>query len=97
MKKNNVAKFRKKPVVIEAIQFTGDNVDDIYEFVDTKKMTHVIGFDRRIDIIIFTLEGRMQAGVSDWIIKGVNGEFYPCKNDIFIKTYDAVQNYTINR
>lgn len=78
-------KFRKKPVVIEAVQFTGDNNEEIREFVGQS------GFVDRASLWkIATLEGAMTASFGDWIIKGVNGEFYPCKPDIFEKTYEAV-------
>lgn len=75
-------KYRKKPVVIEAIQFDGTNHDDIVEFCG--------GFTR--DAIISTLEGDMTAQPGDWIIKGVQGEYYPCKPDIFAATYEAVES-----
>lgn len=79
-------KFRKKPVVVEAMKFTGANHKDIADFVDTN-MT----FDRMSDKIgIVTLEGEMTASKGDWIIKGVKGEFYPCKPDIFEKTYEPI-------
>lgn len=78
-----VGKFRKKPVVIEAIQFKGDeNLIECLSFLDGQKA----GGDD--SIIIMTLEGDMRASKGDYIIKGVNGEFYPCKPDIFEKTYE---------
>jgi len=73
--------FRKKPVVIEAIQFNG-NFDEIEKFV---------GGDaefRGSELIVATLEGPLHASPLDWIIKGVKGEFYPCKPDIFTATYE---------
>ena len=77
-------KYRKKPVVIEAIQWIGNNLSEIDNFigrtVDNKETT----------LVIHTLEGDMEASIGDYIIKGVNGEFYPCKLDIFDKTYDEV-------
>ncbi len=81
-------KFRKKPVVIEAIRFTGHNDEEIERFVGAA------GFDppaARPTFIIHTLEGDMTAEVGDWVIKGVNGEFYPCKPDVFQKTYEPVE------
>ena len=77
-------KFRKKPVVIEAVQFTG-NFDEIEQFV---------GGDANFTngkLVIATLEGALHASRNDWIIKGVKGEFYPCKPDIFEATYEAVE------
>jgi len=82
-----MAKFRKKPVVIEAIKFTEHNHLDVTDFVN--KVNGVIFlYDYAI---IKTLEGDMKANKGDWIIKGVNGEFYPCKPDIFEKTYESVE------
>ena len=77
-------KYRKKPVIIEAIQWTGKNLSEIDNFmgglVENKGTT----------LVIYTLEGDMEASIGDYIIKGVNGEFYPCKPDIFDKTYEEV-------
>jgi hypothetical protein len=82
-------KFRKKPVVIEALQFTGtaDNSFEVGDFI-AGATTWAIHSERlRID----TLEGRMWADIGDWVIKGVKGEFYPCKPEIFALTYDRVE------
>jgi hypothetical protein len=81
-------KFRKKPVVIEAVQWTGNNVVEIGDFVDEDVLMWEMLSG---DLIIKTLEGNNYANVGDWIIRGVNGEFYPCKLDIFEKTYEAVK------
>jgi hypothetical protein len=80
-------KYRKKPVVIEAIQFTGGEIseDAIADFMDQN--IRVIG---RKYIEIDTLEGTMTADLNDYIIKGIAGEFYPCKPDIFEQTYEPV-------
>lgn len=86
-------KFRKKPVVIEAVQFTGSNDDEIIAFC--KDAYRQKGLEHPNIIFIPTLEGVMSAGENDWIIKGVKGEFYPCKDEIFKKTYDAV-NESVN-
>ena len=79
-----IKKYRKKQVVIEAIQWVGNNLSEIDNFigrtVDNKETT----------LVIHTLEGDMEASIGDYIIKGVNGEFYPCKPDIFDKTYEEV-------
>ena len=79
-----VKKYRKKPVTIEAIQWNGENLSEIDEFTESKVKNH------ESVLIIPTLEGRMKADIGDYIIKGVNGEFYPCKPDIFAKTYEEV-------
>ena len=78
--------FIKKPIVIEAIQFTGLNFDEIEEFVGGD-----YGKNAKGESVIATLEGAMKISVNDFIIKGVNGEFYPCKPGIFKKTYDKVK------
>lgn len=80
-------KFRKKPVVIEAIQYTGGNEIEIIEFTEGQAMKNIY----EEGMIIPTLEGAHKASVNDWIIKGVAGEFYPCKPDIFEQTYEKVR------
>ena len=87
-----MAQYRKKPVVIEAVQLTAETVQECYDFVGAKGNFQECGMG--IDpadgqFKITTLEGVHTASVGDWIIKGVNGEFYPCKPDIFEKTYDS--------
>ena len=77
-------KFRKKPVVIEAIQWTGTNFVEMCLFTNNETFVN----DGKIEID--TLEGVMTASKGDWIIKGIHGEFYPCKPDIFEKTYEEV-------
>jgi hypothetical protein len=76
----SVAKYTKKPVTIEALQWTGDNRKELFDFCDQSYMN---GDELRIQ----TLEGSMIASIGDYIIKGVKGEFYPCKPDIFELTY----------
>ena len=86
-------KFRKKPVVIEAwrardlIAAAANNWDDLPKAIADAYETGGWVFTQ-YDISIPTLEGTMTAGYTDFIIMGVNGEFYPCKPDIFEKTYD---------
>lgn len=77
--------FKKKPVVIEAIQLTLRTIDEVEAFVGGDANVAPQG-----GLTIATLEGAMHASLGDWIIKGVNGEFYPCKPDIFAKTYELV-------
>ena len=79
-------KFRKKPVVIEAVQWTGANYQDIRPFCPIAIIER--GPDLRPVCTIPTLEGDMPVSPGDWIIKGVKGEFYPCKPDIFEVTYE---------
>ena len=78
-------KFRKKPIVIEAMQFTDESVGEVYAWL----MDHEVDFeDGGVALTIKTLEGDMTASPGDWIIRGVQGEFYPCKPDIFEMTYE---------
>lgn len=81
-------KFKKRPVVIEAIQleFTTTSQQECINFTGGKAKKGFAG-----SVIIPTLEGNMTANTGDWIIKGVNGEFYPCKPLIFAKTYEPVE------
>ena len=80
-----INKYRKKPVIIEAIQWDGKNLSEIDDFVGESIA------NKGTTLIIHTLEGDMEASINDYIIKGVNGEFYPCKPDIFYKTYERAQ------
>lgn len=84
-------KFRKKPVTIEAMQYDGVNTYDVIDWIDQNSPT---GQDAVHDpedgaVCIKTLEGVMSAQIGDWIIRGVQGEFYPCKPDIFEATYES--------
>ena len=76
--------YKKKPVVVEAVQWTGENHAEMCEFIDPE----VFEIKPKEGLIIHTLEGDHHASPGDYIIKGVNGEFYPCKPDIFAKTYE---------
>lgn len=88
--------YRKKPVVVEAVQWTGENRAEMCEFIDPE----VFEIIPRVGLVIHTLEGDHHASPGDYIIKGVNGEFYPCKPDIFAKTYESAaltpQNEWVN-
>ena len=82
-------KFRKKPIVIEAIQFTGEeSLCDIFKLQGVKPARTITASHG--SIYISTLEGKMEARPGDWIIKGIKGECYPCKPDIFEATYELV-------
>ena len=90
-------KYRKKPVVIEAIQWNGLNLSEIMAFggkditVEINDLAWEVGkAPPVVHIYIKTLEGTMEAKREDYIIKGVKGEIYPCKPDIFEATYDKV-------
>lgn len=87
-------KFRKKPVIIEAVKYDFANTNVICDLMDLAKDKHPdchleTSFENKV-VAITTLEGVMIAERGDWIIKGINGELYPCKPDIFEKTYEAV-------
>ena len=91
-----IQKFKKKPVIIEAIQYNNLNREEIETFVG-KKLSQELETETaylagkgspKFSIIIETLEGNMKAMPNDWIIKGLKGEFYPCKPDIFEMTYE---------
>lgn len=83
-------KYKKKPVVVEAVRWNGNNYKEVIDFAENK-----IWFDRLGNIWIATLEGDMMAKKGDYIIKGVQGEFYPCKPDIFAETYEEVEYLNI--
>lgn len=90
-----VKTYKKIPVVIEAIQLTGDahNLDEIYKFMDIKGKGCFQQAGHGIDpydglFKITTLEGVHTANLGDYIIRGIAGEFYPCKKNIFEKLYD---------
>ena len=92
-------RYRKKPVIIDAIQWTGGNMVEIADFAKGfAKFDEIRQGDAenkipaQYDLSIQTLEGTMQASRGDYIIKGVNGEFYPCKPDIFEKTYEKADS-----
>lgn len=81
-------KYRKKPVVIDAIQFTGENLSECLVFTGVSKDAADGCQEMGMPLIIDTLEGSMRADPGDFIIKGVKGEFYPCKPDIFEVSYE---------
>jgi hypothetical protein len=79
-----MARYRKKPVEVEAVRWDGGNEHEMEAFIACRWWLD------DGDIYIGTLEGDMRATEGDWIIRGVQGEFYPCKPDIFEATYEAV-------
>lgn len=88
-----IKKYKKKPIVIEAIQFvdTTERIEEIFKFMNNETTRVDYSVYNHPAILIETLEGTMRAEENDYIIKGVNGEFYPCKSEIFLKTYDEVE------
>lgn len=89
-----MTQYRKKPVVIEAVRFDGSNPAEIKDFVGENCEVDI--YDNRVifpvaHIVIHTLEGDMEVSKGDYVIKGVKGEFYPCKPDIFQQTYESAE------
>lgn len=86
-------KFRKKPVVVEATYWNGTR-DDAQRIVDwvlsEGGVVATLQQENAHVLEIYTLEGTMKVGIGDWVIKGVKGEFYPCKPDIFAETYEPI-------
>lgn len=95
-----MSKYRKLPVEIEALQYTKDNLKEVLDFTGKHPLwnTWFNSFEEYKTVVegdnnifkILTLEGIMEASIGDYIIKGIHGEFYPCKPDIFKKTYEKV-------
>jgi hypothetical protein len=79
-----MARYRKRPVKVEAMRYTGENGDEIALFAGRLER------NRTNQLVIPTLEGKMFANPGDWIIRGLAGEFYPCRADIFDATYEPV-------
>jgi hypothetical protein len=82
-------KYVKKPIEVEAVQWTGDNRPEIWDFCSLCYFNTDME-SGELKLIIQTLEGNMGASIGDFIIKGIKGEFYACKEDIFKLTYDKV-------
>lgn len=91
-----IKQYKTKPTVIEAVQWTGANIQEILDFCGKDNALFVeIETEEPFEyplfsLYIITLEGTMPAKVSDYIIKGVLGEFYPCKEDAFILKYEEI-------
>lgn len=86
-----VKKAKKKPVEVECIQYDGDNHQDLYDWSNGIVRPDFETSDP-YSLLVNTLEGVMLVGLGDYIVKGVNGEFYPVKKDIFHKTYEIVED-----
>ena len=81
-----MAKYKTKPCEIEAIQWTGKNIIELLDWGQGKILWNDVD-----DLFIDTLEGRMKANINDYIIKGLRGEFYPCKPGVFEKKYEKIK------
>ncbi len=86
-----VSKYKKKPVVVEAVQYVGVNKSELLKWVNGSG--YLFSSDRHSESSLFlkTLEGPLKVSLYDYIIRGVEGEFYPCKPNIFTQTYDKVE------
>lgn len=93
-----VKQYRKKPVIIEAIKWTGDNLREVIDFTGLHPSAEKWTWEEYEQVVkvhrlkIFTLKGSLMANIGDFIVKGVQGEFYPVKNDIFWETYEEATN-----
>ena len=81
-----MARYRTKPCEIEAIQWTGENLIELLDWGQGNILWNDVD-----DLFIDTLEGRMKANINDYIIKGLKGEYYPCKPDVFEKKYEEIK------
>lgn len=84
---NQIKNYVKRPVVVQAIQWIGTNDREVIQFCGNRG----VDYDDINGLFIYTLEGRMKADIGDYIIKGVAGENYPCKENIFHLTYEEVK------
>lgn len=84
-------KYRKKPVVVEAIRWTGENIDELIRFCPKVGLPKWRIVGEEYELYIHTLEGDHRVNTGDYIIRGVAGEYYPCKPDIFEKTYEPME------
>ncbi len=82
---------RKKPVVVRALQWNGANVEECRAFCNGNLIVTFPVGKQAPALILFTLEGEMKVSLNDYIIQGVDGEFYPCRESIFLKTYEVVE------
>lgn len=103
-----MSKFKKKPVVIDAIQYNAPFYSNIVDFITSfgdnsseilvkvwdnpNEHLNVSNMSGTSHLAISTLEGNMKISNKDWIIRGVKGEYYPCKHDIFLATYEPIIN-----
>lgn len=85
--------YKKKPVKVEAVQFTGTNQEEIREWSNYEVYptgTKLPENERTLEMVVSTLEGLVKAKIGDYIIKGIRGEFYPCEKSIFEESYYEV-------
>lgn len=85
-----IMKYIKKPIVVEAIQYVSHPNEFYNELLGFSGGNRIVHLDNS-DIFILTLEGKMKVSFGDYVIRGINGEIYPCKPDIFLKTYEVLE------
>lgn len=88
-KTNVIGRYTKKPVTVQAVQLTDDNLAEVIEWADTDAAVTIASGGGVLKLTIHTLEGDVIAKSGDWVIRGVAGEFYPCRDDIFRATYEV--------
>ena len=81
-----MAKFRRKPITVEAIQWNGNNLDEVIAFLGTKTYGEFAG-----SVLVETPKASLTVAVGNWIIKGADGEFYPCNPGDFERTYEVIE------
>lgn len=86
-----IKSYRKKPVIISAVLFNGHNWKECMSFMAGEHLLFPNMVEKRDHIMIKTLEGDMRCDIGDYLIKGIKGEFYPCKPDIFEASYEEVK------
>jgi hypothetical protein len=88
-----VTRYRKRPVEVEAVQWTGANTDEVRAFLGTDFLGHMedAGSGRLSRVTVATREGSLVAKPGDWLIRGIQGEHYPVADDIFLATYELVE------
>lgn len=85
-----IKRYIKRPITVTAVQWDGRNTSEIRDFVGRNALFRLEEDSFKPTLFIKTLEGDMFANVGDFIIKGVQGEFYPCKEDVFYTTYGEI-------
>jgi hypothetical protein len=88
--KERVKRYKTKPVVIEALLFNGENAIQIFDFIGDYEARDCIDIHTTDNPVIKTLEGNMLCTPGDYVIKGLRGEFYPCKPDVFKQKYEQI-------
>lgn len=93
---NAPKRYRKRPMVIEAMQWTGDNIHQIWDWAGAQDVYGPT--EKNLNsLIISTLEGKMRCNLGDFVLKGIRGELYPCEKSIFIESYEEVEDTSTER